>query len=274
MRRWSIKRQVAFGILLIIFCLSMSADFFTHSYAEQNRETIGAPPSDKFPLGTDDLGRDRLARLLHGSRVSLLLAPAAALLSIILATLVGTLAGYCGGIPERLLTRVIDIFLSLPWLFFMLIVRSLLPLNTPPRISVLITFALLGCVGWAWSARIIHAAVKSMRHSGFMLQARATGVGSGRLLRRQLVPNLKPLVVAQFWYCVPIFIISEANLALLGLGVAEPLPSWGGLLRELETCARLECAGTSAASVFAPVVLLALVVSCFHIVLSKEDITT
>ena len=96
-----------------------------HSYAEQFRDSISAPPSAQFWLGTDELGRDRFARLLYGTRVSLLLAPAAALLSTLLAALIGGAAGYLGGRWERLVTAGVDLFLSLPWLFLLLAVRAL-----------------------------------------------------------------------------------------------------------------------------------------------------
>src|SRR4051794_25482413 len=124
-------QKLALGFLLSMLLLSACAGFVASgSYSAQFRDAIGSPPSARFPLGTDELGRDRLARLLYGTRVSLLLAPAAALLSTLLAALIGGTAGYFGGLWERLVGRAIDLFLSLPWLFLLLVVRALLPLNT------------------------------------------------------------------------------------------------------------------------------------------------
>lgn len=206
----------------------------TGSYAEQFRDLPNAAPNAQFLLGTDALGRDRLSRLLYGSGISLSLATAAALCSTTVAALAGGLAGFAGGICERIVLAIVDLFLSLPWLFLLLTARALLPLNLAPELSVAVTFALLGLLGWAAPARVVCARTRSLRSSGFLLHARACGVGGGRLFYKHLVPGLRPVLAAQFWLSIPIFILSEANLGLLGLGVSEPLPSWGNLLRELE----------------------------------------
>ncbi len=201
-----------------------------------SRATSSAlPPSAQFWLGTDELGRDRFARLLYGTRVSLLLAPGrGAAFHSDLPGLIGGAAGYLGGRWERMVTTGVDLFLSLPWLFLLLAVRALLPLNTSPVTSVAITFLLLGCLGWAAPARIIRAGTRTLVNSDYLVQASASGISRWRLFWRHLLPNLRPILLAQFWISVPLFILSEANLGLLGLGVSEPLPSWGALLRELE----------------------------------------
>jgi peptide/nickel transport system permease protein len=263
-----LKQKIALTILIAAVAASLGAGWLTnHSYAEQSREFISSPPSAQFWLGTDELGRDRLARLLYGTRVSLLLAPAAALLSTLIAGLIGGAAGYLGGRWERLVTASVDLFLSLPWLFLLLAVRALLPLNTSPVTSVAITFALLGCLGWAAPARIIRAGTRTLVNSDYLVQASAVGVSRWRLFWRHLLPNLRPILLAQFWISVPLFILSEANLGLLGLGVSEPLPSWGALLRELENySAVLQNPWT-----LAPVVSLVVVVSCLQLLLRTEE---
>ena len=161
-----------------------------------------------------------------------------------------------------------DLFLSLPWLFLLITVRALLPLNVSPVTSVVITFAMLGCLGWSGAARVVCADARSLSESDCILLARASGSGGFRLLWRHLLPNLKPILYAQFWISIPVFILSEANLGILGLGVAEPLPSWGSLLRELE--------GFSVVSgqpwQFVPLALFVIVVSSFHLVLSQEEL--
>lgn len=260
--------KAAAAVLAIVFAASLFAGFLApNSYEEQFREAASAPPSHRFLLGTDDLGRDRFSRLLYGSRVSLLLAPAAALLSTFLAGLIGGLAGYLGGRWERCLMAVTDLFLSLPWLFLLLAVRALLPLNAAPYLSVAITFLLLGCLGWAQSARVVRASARELRHSAFLLQARICGVPGVRLFWRHLLPNLRPVLAAQFLISIPVFIISEANLGLLGLGVSEPLPSWGAMLRELENYSDI----LAKPWILAPIALLLVVVSCFQLVLRTEE---
>lgn len=264
----SLKQHIALVVLTVAVAASLGAGWLApHSYAEQSREFISAPPSAQFWLGTDELGRDRFARLLYGTRVSLLLAPAAALLSTLIAGLIGGAAGYLGGRWERVVTAGVDLFLSLPWLFLLLAVRALLPLNTSPVTSVMITFLLLGCLGWAAPARIIRAGTRTLVNSDYLVQASAVGVSRWRLFWRHLLPNLRPILLAQFWISVPLFILSEANLGLLGLGVAEPLPSWGAMLRELENYSAV----LQNPWMLAPIVLLVIVVSCLQLLLRTEE---
>jgi len=262
-------RIVAIAFLVAVSLGCLLADYIAPaSYARQFREEPNAAPSRQHLLGTDDLGRDRFSRVLYGTRVSLLLAPAAALLSSLLAALIGGIAGFAGGWLERLVMAGTDLFLSLPWLFLLITVRALLPLNVSPLVSVAITFALLGCLGWAGAARVICADARSLAHSDFVLLARASGSDGFRLLWRHLLPNLKPVLYAQFWISVPVFILTEANLGILGLGVAEPLPSWGSLLREMESFSTVSGQPWQ----FVPLILFIVVVSSFHVVLSKEEL--
>jgi peptide/nickel transport system permease protein len=265
-------RLIAMVFLAIVFSAVVLADFVAPApYAKQFREAPNAPPSLKHLLGTDDLGRDAFSRLLYGSRVSLLLAPAAALLSTLIAAGVGGLAGYLGGWFERVALAATDLSLSLPWLFLLLTVRALLPLNVSPLLSVTITFALLGTLGWSSSGRIICSGARAIRQSDFVLQAKALGIPPHRLLFRQVLPNLNPVLAAQFWTSIPIFIIAEANLGVLGLGVAEPLPSWGNLLRGLENWPEVKASPVK----LAPILMLILVVSCLQLVFrTREDLAS
>jgi peptide/nickel transport system permease protein len=263
--KWARNLGIVFLLMVALACLL--ADFVAPSYSRQFRDEPGAAPSRQHMLGTDDLGRDRFARVLYGTRVSLLLAPAAALLSSFLAVLIGGAAGFAGGWVERIIMAATDLFLSLPWLFLLITVRALLPLNVSPVTSVAITFALLGCLGWAAAARVICADARSIAHSDFILLARASGSSGFQLLWRQVVPNLRPIVFAQFWISVPVFILAEANLGVLGLGVAEPLPSWGSLLRELQSYSAI----TGQPWQFVPLILFVVVVSCFHLVLLEQE---
>lgn len=262
-------RTLAIAFLLLICAASLLAGFLAPSgYAHQFRNTPDAAPSRQHWLGTDDLGRDRFSRLLYGTRVSLLLAPAAALCASLLAAVVGGLAGFTGGWLQRVVMSSTDLFLSLPWLFLLITVRALLPLNVAPLTSVVITFALLGCLGWAAAARVICADACSLRASDFILLARASGHSRCRVLFRHLLPNLMPIVYAQFWLSIPVFILTEANLGILGLGVSEPLPSWGSLLRELESYSSI----SANAWQFVPLLLFIAVVSCFHFIVVDREL--
>jgi peptide/nickel transport system permease protein len=265
--RW--LRVLAIAVLIIVAAASVVPRLITGAeYARQFRELPDSPPSGQHLLGTDDLGRDRLSRLLYGTRVSLLLAPAAALLATLLAALIGGIAGFEGGRTEKVVMGATDLFLSLPWLFLLITVRAALPLNVSPGASVTITFALLGCLGWAGAARVICSAARSIATADFILLARASGDGGFRLLWRHLLPNLRPIVFAQFWLSVPAFILTEANLGVLGLGVSEPLPSWGSLLKDLGTFTGISGSPWQ----FAPLILFVIVVSSFHFVLTTEEL--
>jgi ABC-type dipeptide/oligopeptide/nickel transport system permease subunit len=233
-------------------------------YERQFRDFPNARRSKQFALGTDDLGRDRLSRLIYGTRVSLLLALAASSLSCIAAAVLGGAAGF--GVADKLILGAADLFLTLPWLFLLLMVRALLPLNVSPMVSVTITFALLGVLGWAAPAKVIRAAVRKLRTSDFMLQARAAGCPASSLLFRHLLPNAMPVLWAQLWITIPAYVLAETTLGMLGLGVMEPLPSWGNLLREVE--------GAGIADqpwLLAPVLLLAAVVGSFQVIFERED---
>lgn len=228
-------RGIAMGFLLVVGLAAAAPELWAPgNYETQFRDSPDAPPSTRFPLGSDALGRDRLSRLLYGTRVSLSLAPAAALLSCVGAAVLGGTAGLAGGWADTAILALADLFLSLPWLFLLLIARACLPLNVPPATSLGITFLLLGALGWAAPARVVRASVRTLKNSGFLFQARAAGCRPWRLLWRHLLPNVMPVLTAQFWVAVPAYILAETTLGMLGLGVAEPLPSWGGLLRELE----------------------------------------
>jgi len=262
-------RIAALSFLIVVAIISLLADFTApSSYAHQFRDLPDAACSRQHLLGTDALGRDRFSRLLFGTRISLLLAPGAALLSTFLALLVGGTAGYAGGRIQRLVMAGTDLFLSLPWMFVLLTVRAMLPLNTSPGTSVMITFALLGCLGLSGTARVLCADAQKLKKADFLLQARASGCSGRRAFWRHFLPNLKPVLLAQFWVSIPVFILTEANLGILGLGVAEPLPSWGGLLQELQSIAAV----SKGPWVFMPVVLLITTVSSFQLLVQRKEL--
>jgi peptide/nickel transport system permease protein len=253
MRFW---RKVACVLLVLVIGASLAANWIAPAgYAKQYRDAIDAAPSRTHWLGTDEVGRDRFARVLYGTRISLLLAPAAAL------------AGYLGGAWARMAMAVTDLFMSLPWLFLLITARALMPLNVSPLVSVLVTFLLLGLLGWTAAARVLCTTAGSLRTSDFVRQARAAGLPRQRLFWIHVVPNLKPVLYAQFWISIPVFILSEANLGILGLGVAEPMPSWGSLLKELEG---LVSVGEEPWK-FVPLILLVVVVTSFQVLLSRQE---
>ncbi len=226
------------------------------------------PPSRDYPLGTDELGRNRFLRLLEGARVSLTIAPAAALLSVAIGILVGAGAGLAGGGWNRLFENGTDLLLSLPMIFALMLMRAALPLSTSPLAVAGLTFAFLACLAWAAPARIVRNAVLDIERSDHVLQARAAGCSPRTALLHHVLPGLRHIAVVQWWIAIPAFVIAEANLSLLGLGVPDTTPSLGNLLRELESFGRI----TEEPWCFAPVALLvAIAISLWMLVAGKEQ---
>src|SRR5437660_10838113 len=154
--KWARRAAIIFLLAVALACV-FAERLAPADYAPQFRDIPDASASAAHWLGTGDLGRDRFSRVLHATRLSLLLAPAAALIASFLAAVVGGTAGFVGGARERAVMSGTDLFLSLPWFFLLITVRALMPLNVSPIASVIIPFDLLGCLGWAAAARVVCA---------------------------------------------------------------------------------------------------------------------
>lgn len=189
---------------------------------------LGAPlpPSAAHWLGTDELGRDVGSRLLAGGRTSLLVAGSATALAAVLGVGVGLLAGFRGGFWDAALMRLTDVVMAFPGLLLAIALASVLP---PGPVAVALT---LGLVGWTSLARIVRGRVLQLREREFIEAARAAGSSPLRILRRHLWPNVAPLAVALLTLKLADMLLLEAALGFLGLGVAPPEPSWGGLVAE------------------------------------------
>ncbi len=228
------RRAVIATLAAIVLFGLLAPVIAPYPYDRQFRDSPAAAPSRAFPMGTDEIGRDRFSRLAWATRVSVLLAPAAAFASIALALVISAFSGLHSRVARRLIETFTTLCLSLPWIFVFLVLRAELPLNTGPVASVCLTFGLMGIAGWAWPARVFTAAIGEMAESGWMMQARAAGVSGFRIAAVYAWPHLRSLAAAQFRVLIPAYILSEASLGLLGLGVPDPLPSWGNLLRDLQ----------------------------------------
>jgi len=250
---------------------ALGAGFLTSwSYAEQDRSLPLAAPeglalfvgdgTGHHLLGTDSLGRDVLSRLLYGARVSLVCGLVAAALAVVLGWALGALAGARGGWVDEIVMRGSELVQALPWFYLLLAVRAFLPLELSAVESLFVITALIGVLGWPAVARQVRGAVLSHRQSEALLAARATGVSELRLLLRHLLPLTLPLAMIQLTLLIPRYIVAEVSLSFLGLGVAEPMPSWGSLLGELRQYPVL----VSGWWLFSPALLLALTVLSYH----------
>ena len=187
-------------------------------------------PARIFVLGSDGLGRDVFSRTVHVARFSLMIAVVALFIAIPLAMVIGSVSGFYGGYFDLVCMRVIELFLALPALYLIIALRSALQLNMPPE-RVLFTIAIMiALFGWASLARIVRGAVLSLREREFILAAVALGASNARIIFRHILPNLTPLVLTQAALAAPGYILAEGALSYLGVGVQEPLPSWGSML--------------------------------------------
>lgn len=176
-------------------------------------------------LGTDDIGRDTFTRILYGGRVSLLVGVAAMAVSVSVGTLIGTVSGYLGGRIDILLMRIVDIFMSVPSLLFIIVIYAFLPQNLFTLVLMLAFFS------WTKVARVVRAQTLTLKERDFVLAARALGVENGKIIRRHIIPNLMPQVIVSASLSMASAILDEAALSFLGYGVPLPMASWGSMLQ-------------------------------------------
>ncbi|HXB20898.1 MAG TPA: ABC transporter permease [Candidatus Solibacter sp.] len=187
-------------------------------------------PARIYLLGADGFGRDQLSRLLYGGRVSLFGGFLAAALSVLLGLGLGAIAGFYGGRADDVVMRVADIFIVVPWFYLLLAIRAVLPLQIQPEAAFLLVVATIGFVGWARPARLVRGVVLSQRERTFVLAARGFGASNLYLLRRHILPSAWGVALTQMAVLIPQFILAEVILSFLGLGIGEPVPSWGNML--------------------------------------------
>lgn len=219
--------QVSFLFLVVIALAALIAPWIARfPYDLQNIDFAFQHPSAQHWFGTDALGRDLWSRVLHGAQISLSIAVLTALTSVIIGSILGTLAGFWEGWFDRLLMRTIDILYTLPTLVIMILVMLVMGRGLAG------VFVALTLTGWLGTARLMRAQVLSWKKRPFVEAAHALGVSPLRLLLRHILPHcLAPLIV-ELSYQIPSNILAEAFLSFLGIGIAPPLPSWGVLVDE------------------------------------------
>jgi len=191
-------------------------------------------PTPLFLFGSDDLGRDLFSRLLFGGQISLFAGLLGAALSLALGTVIGGAAGFYGGWVDEINMRTAELFLALPWLYLLFAVRMALPLDLAPAQAFLLVLALIAVVGWARPARLIRGLVLSARARDYVAAARGLGASDPYLLRRHVLPQIFGILLTQAALLAPQYILAEVTLSFFGLGVGEPVPSWGNMLASLQ----------------------------------------
>ena len=215
-----------FFILVAIFG-PIFLPFSTLEFGEV--EDMLLPPSSEHVLGTDDMGRDILANLVAGSRISLLVGVTATLISMIIGTTVGLVSGYFGKRADQILMRITDFFLVIPWLPLVMVLAALL------GTSIWIIIVVIGITSWAGTARVVRAQTLSIKERQFIERTISIGAGSRHIMIRHILPNIFPLVFANTVLVVAIAITSETTLSFLGLGDPSR-PSWGMMLHYAFEC--------------------------------------
>jgi len=228
-----------------------------------SRRLVGSPePGRVFLLGSDEFGRDWYSRLCYGASVSLLVAPLAAAISLLIAIWLGIAAGYQGGWIDAFVVKASEVFIVLPWFYVVVALRAALPLTISGPTGLFVVFAVLAALGSATPARLFRGLVRSLKNREYVLAGRAAGARTTRLFRHHVLPFLLPTMQTQFLLSVPAYIVTEVTLSFLGLGVAEPTPTWGGMLAPLQQYVVL----TSYPWMFAPAVVIVVVCLALQIV--------
>ena len=228
---------ICFIFLIFVCAMALLAPVISpYPFDEQNMNKILKAPSFEHWLGTDDLGRDLLSRLIYGSRISMAVGVMTALISLILGTAYGALSGWFGGRVDAFMMRVLDIFYAFPTLVLIILMKivfeSLIDIENPEIRSLISILAGIGVVSWLNLGRVVRGQMLQLKESLYVEAARAMGAGHFRIIFRQILPNMLGPVIVLLTFQIPINILSESFLSFLGLGLQPPYSSWGILASE------------------------------------------
>ncbi len=218
------------AVLCLILLVAIIASAFLAPLAPYDPDAYDTTamlqgPSSEHLLGTDDLGRDTFTRLLYGGRVSLLVGFAAMIVAVVIGTLYGTISGYVGGKVDTVCMRIVDIFLSVPSLLFIIVIYAFLPQNSVTLVMMLAFFS------WTKVARVVRAQTLSLKERDFVLAAKALGVNHFVIIAKHIIPNIMPQIIVSGSLSIANAILDESTLSFLGYGVQLPMSSWGSMLQ-------------------------------------------
>jgi peptide/nickel transport system permease protein len=212
-------------VTLLLLLTGVFADVLAPSgMNETNMEMALSAPSAQFLLGTDELGRDMLSRLIYGARISVIIGLSASGIGVTIAVILGMMSGYSGGKVDLIVQRLVDAVMCMPGLILLMVILSL----TGP--GVLQVILVLGIREGIVSSRVVRSAVISVKHNTYVQAAKALGCSTPLVLARHILPNIVAPVIILFTTRLPGLIMTEASLSFLGFGVPPPVPSWGGML--------------------------------------------
>jgi ABC-type dipeptide/oligopeptide/nickel transport system permease subunit len=227
--RFGQNRLAVFGLVMsiLIIALSYGAPWIApHPYDLGDYGRIGEPPSWSAWMGTDDLGRDVLSRVLYGGRVSISIGVQVQVLALLIGAPLGVLAAYFGGWVDFAITRLIDVMMGFPSLMLAIVLMVVLG---PGYTNVLFTMVI---VAWPFVCRLVRARVLQLREAEFVTAARAVGASDRRIMFRHILPHVSGPIIVAFTLGIPATIFREAGLSFLGIGILPPTPSWGQMIGE------------------------------------------
>lgn len=210
-------------ITLAVIFLPMLAQF---SYEDTDWYAMNAAPSAEHIFGTDSLGRDIYVRTLIGGRISLMVGIMGAMVAVLIGTLYGATSGFLGGRVDRIMMRILEILYAIPFMFLVIVLVTFFGRN------IMLIFVAIGAIAWLDMARIVRGQTLSLRGKEFIEAAHVCGVSKWKIITRHIVPNVLGIVVVYSTLLIPSMILTESFLSFLGLGVQEPMTSWGALLQE------------------------------------------
>jgi oligopeptide transport system permease protein len=248
--------MTAMAIMAVVCALVLLAPLLSaYEFDSTDWDQISEPPSlvTGHWFGTDDVGRDLFVRTLYGGRISLLVGLAATLVSLVIGIAWGATAGYIGGRTDQVMMRTVDVVYAMPFMFFVILLMVFFGRN------ILLIFVAVGAVNWLDMARIVRGQTLSLKKKEFIEAARAGGVSNFNIVRRHIVPNLLGVVIVYVTLTIPQVILVESFLSFLGLGVQEPMTSWGALVND-----GAQAMESAPWALIFPALFLALTLFCFN----------
>lgn len=243
-RRLKKNKLALIGMCILIFMILFSVlgpviSPYTAETMDYNNPTIG--PSLKHLLGTDELGRDVLTRLMYAGRISLSVGVSAVVVEILVGSVLGAVSGFYGGITDSIIMRIADIFLCVPFFPILITLSALFSdLNIKAQYKVPFLMFIIGILSWPGLSRIVRGQILTLREQEFMLATNCLGLTDRKKIFKHLLPNTIPSIIVSATLNIGSAILIESSLSFLGLGVVPPTPSWGNMVQSVSDLYKLE----------------------------------